>query len=57
MKAIPKFKEIRKVAKQFLSFLPIVLPIVLILLKSVAEFPQTIRQRQLSYFLSFIGDP
>ncbi len=41
-----------------LSFLPILLPIVLILLKSVAEFPsKPFGGGGLQTFLSFIGDP
>lgn len=42
----------------FLSFMPLVLPIVLILLKSVAEFPsKPFGGGGFQQFLSFIGDP
>lgn len=47
-----------KLPNTFLSFLPIVLPIGLILLKSVAEFPsKPFGGGNLQQFLSFIGDP
>lgn len=43
---------------KFLSFLPIVMPIVFILFKSVAEFPsKPFGGGRLQQFLSFIGDP
>ncbi len=51
-------KKFGKLPSAFLSFLPIVLPIVLILLKSVAEFPaKPFGDGGLRIFLSFIGDP
>jgi GntP family gluconate:H+ symporter len=47
-----------KLPSGFMSFLPIVLPIVLILFKSVAEFPsKPFGEAGLQKFLSFIGDP
>jgi len=47
-----------KLPNTFLSFMPILLPIVLILLKSVAEFPsKPFGGGGLQVFLSFIGDP
>lgn len=47
-----------KLPNTFLSFMPILLPIVLILLKSVAEFPsKPFGAGGLQVFLSFIGDP
>lgn len=50
--------KIGKLPNTFLSFLPILLPIVLILLKSVAEFPsKPFGAGGLQVFLSFIGDP
>ena len=49
---------VKKFPNTFLSFLPIVLPIVLILLKSVAEFPsKPFGNGDFRVFLSFIGDP
>ncbi len=51
-------KKFGKLPGAFLSFLPIVLPIVLILLKSVAEFPsKPFGEAGLQQALSFIGDP
>lgn len=51
-------KKFGKLPSVFLSFLPIMLPIVLILLKSVAEFPsKPFGNGNLRLFLSFIGDP
>ncbi len=51
-------KRYGKLPSTFLSFLPIILPIVLILLKSVAEFPsKPFGDKGLQQFLSFIGDP
>jgi len=51
-------KKFGKLPNTFLSFLPIVLPIILILLKSVAEFPsKPFGGGNLQQFLSFIGDP
>ncbi len=51
-------KKFGKLPGTFLSFLPIVLPIVLILLKSVAEFPsKPFGNGDFRIFLSFIGDP
>ncbi len=51
-------KEFGKLPNTLLSFLPIVLPIVLILLKSVAEFPsKPFGNGDFRVFLSFIGDP
>ena len=51
-------KKFGKLPNTFLSFLPIVLPIVLILLKSVAEFPsKPFGGGNLQQFFSFIGDP
>ncbi|HNV19522.1 MAG TPA: Na+/H+ antiporter NhaC family protein, partial [Rectinema sp.] len=51
-------KKFGKLPNTFLSFLPIVLPIVLILLKSVAEFPsKPFGNGDFRVFLSFIGDP
>lgn len=42
----------------FLSFMPLVVPIILILLKSIAEFPTApFGDGGFSTFLSFIGDP
>ncbi len=42
----------------FMSFLPLVVPIVLILLKSIAEFPtQPFGEGGFATFISFIGDP
>ncbi|HWP68721.1 MAG TPA: GntP family permease, partial [Rectinemataceae bacterium] len=47
-----------KLPSTFLSFLPIMLPIVLILLKSVAEFPsKPFGGGRFQEFLSFVGDP
>jgi GntP family gluconate:H+ symporter len=47
-----------KLPNAFLSFLPIVLPIVLILLKSVAEFPsKPFGAEDFQKFIRFIGDP
>jgi GntP family gluconate:H+ symporter len=47
-----------KLPSAFLSFLPIVLPILLILLKSVAEFPsRPFGGGRLQQLFSFIGDP
>lgn len=51
-------KKFGKLPGTFLSFLPIVLPIALILLKSVAEFPsKPFGNGGFRIFLSFIGDP
>jgi len=51
-------KKFGKLPGTFLSFLPILLPIVLILLKSVAEFPsKPFGSAGFQQFLSFIGDP
>lgn len=51
-------KKFGKLPNTFLSFMPILLPIVLILLKSVAEFPsKPFGAGGLQIFLSFIGDP
>lgn len=51
-------KRFGKLPSTFLSFVPILLPIVLILLKSVAEFPsKPFGGAGLQVFLSFIGDP
>ncbi|PKL23631.1 MAG: gluconate transporter [Spirochaetae bacterium HGW-Spirochaetae-3] len=51
-------KKFGKLPSTFLSFLPIILPIVLILLKSFAEFPsKPFGAEGLQRFLSFIGDP
>ena len=51
-------KKFGKLPNTLLSFLPIVLPIVLILLKSVAEFPtKPYGNGDFRVFLSFIGDP
>ncbi len=51
-------KKFGKLPNTLLSFLPIVLPIVLILLKSVAEFPsKPFGNGDFRVFLSFIGDP
>lgn len=51
-------KKYGKLPNTFLSFLPIILPIVLILLKSVAEFPsKPFGGAGLQTFFSFIGDP
>jgi len=51
-------KKFGKLPGTFLSFIPILLPIVLILLKSVAEFPsKPFGSAGLQVFLSFIGDP
>lgn len=51
-------KKYGKLPNAFMSFLPIVLPIVLILLKSVAEFPsKPFGEADLQKFLRFIGDP
>jgi gluconate:H+ symporter, GntP family len=53
--AVEKFG---KLPNAFLSFLPIVFPIVLIMLKSVAEFPsKPFGGGRFQSFLSFIGDP
>ncbi len=47
-----------KLPSAFLSFLPIVLPIVLILFKSVAEFPsKPFGEEGLQKLIRFIGDP
>jgi len=47
-----------KLPNTFLSFLPIIFPIVLILLKSVAEFPsKPFGGGRFESFLSFIGEP
>lgn len=51
-------KKFGKLPSTFLSFVPILLPIVLILLKSVAEFPsKPFGGTGFQVFLSFIGDP
>jgi len=51
-------KKFGKLPSTFLSFVPILLPIVLILLKSVAEFPsKPFGSAGFQIFLSFIGDP
>lgn len=51
-------KKFGKLPSTFLSFVPILLPIVLILLKSLAEFPsKPFGAAGLQVFLSFIGDP
>lgn len=51
-------KKFGKLPNTFLSFLPIILPIVLILLKSVAEFPsKPFGNGNFRIFLSFVGDP
>lgn len=51
-------KKFGRLPNTFLSFMPILLPIVLILLKSVAEFPsKPFGAGGLQVFLSFIGDP
>jgi len=51
-------KKFGKLPNTLLSFLPIVLPIVLILLKSVADFPsKPFGNGDFRVFLSFIGDP
>jgi len=51
-------KKFGKLPGTFLSFFPIVFPIVLILLKSVAEFPSNpLGNGGFRVFLSFIGDP
>ncbi|MBP7263282.1 MAG: GntP family permease [Spirochaetia bacterium] len=51
-------KKYGKLPNTFLSFLPIVLPIVLILLKSLAEFPSTpFGEAGFQTFIRFIGDP
>ena len=51
-------KKFGKLPNTFLSFLPIVLPIVLILLKSVAEFPsKPYGNGDFRVYLSIIGDP
>jgi GntP family gluconate:H+ symporter len=51
-------KKFGKLPSTFFSFLPIVLPIVLILLKSLAEFPsKPFGNGGFRIFLSFIGDP
>jgi GntP family gluconate:H+ symporter len=47
-----------KLPSAFLSFLPLVVPILLILLKSIAEFPTApFGEGGFVTFLSFIGDP
>ncbi len=47
-----------KLPTEFSSFLPIVLPIVLILLKSIADLPsKPLGADGLGYFLSNVGDP
>lgn len=47
-----------KLPNKYISFLPIALPIVLILFKSVAEFPsKPFGGGVIQQFLSFIGDP
>lgn len=47
-----------KLPNAFLSFMPIVIPILLILLKSVAEFPsKPFGEGNLQLAMSFIGDP
>lgn len=51
-------KKFGKLPNTFLSFLPIILPIVLILFKSVAEFPsKPFGNGTFRIFLSFVGDP
>ena len=51
-------KKYGKLPSTFLSFFPIILPIVLILLKSVAEFPtKPFGAAGLQKLISFIGDP
>jgi len=51
-------KKYGKLPNTFLSFLPIVLPIVLILLKSLAEFPsKPFGEAGFQTFIRFIGDP
>ncbi|HOX33213.1 MAG TPA: GntP family permease [Spirochaetales bacterium] len=51
-------KKYGKLPGTFLSFFPIILPIVLILLKSVAEFPtKPFGAAGLQKLISFIGDP
>lgn len=51
-------KKYGKLPSTFLSFLPIVLPIVLILLKSLAEFPsKPFGEGNFQNFIRFIGDP
>ncbi|MBP7095045.1 MAG: GntP family permease [Spirochaetia bacterium] len=51
-------KKYGKLPNTFLSFLPIVLPIALILLKSVAEFPsKPFGEAGFQTFIRFIGDP
>ncbi|HNX73939.1 MAG TPA: GntP family permease [Spirochaetales bacterium] len=51
-------KKFGKLPNTALSFVPIILPIVLILLKSVAEFPsRPFGDGGFRIFLSFIGDP
>lgn len=51
-------KKYGKLPNAFLSFLPIVLPIVLILLKSVAEFPsKPFGDQATQKLIRFIGDP
>ena len=51
-------KKFGKLPNKFLSFLPIIFPIVLILLKSVAEFPsKPFGGGNIQQFLSFVGDP
>ncbi|HSV55886.1 MAG TPA: GntP family permease [Magnetospirillaceae bacterium] len=51
-------KKYGKLPSAFLSFLPIILPIVLILLKSVAEFPaKPFGDADMQKFIRFIGDP
>jgi GntP family gluconate:H+ symporter len=47
-----------KLPSAFSSFMPLVIPILLILLKSIAEFPtRPFGQGGFAKFLSFIGDP
>lgn len=47
-----------KLPNTFLSFMPIVFPLVLIFLKSIAEYPtHPFGTGGLKYFMSFIGDP
>jgi len=47
-----------KLPSAFSSFMPLVIPILLILLKSIAEFPtKPFGQGGFAKFLSFIGDP
>lgn len=51
-------KKYGKLPNTFLSFLPIVLPIVLILLKSLAEFPsKPFGEGDFQKFIRFVGDP